>query len=324
LSNIGRLAKELERLLPRGRGIGEEFSSPCPFHKGGQERRPSFSVNLTNGLAFCHTCHEGWSMSTLLRELGVSHIEAQVITGLLPDVRIVSRRGLFGKVDAFRGTKLPEALLAAYRKCPTKLLDQGFEMRTLRHFEVGYDSKRGRITYPIRDYTGSLIGVFGRVPDGFIGEVGAKYKPYQQEIQDAFPGYKFGKKCTLWNFHRVYPIAWHGEADAVVVVEGFKQAMWVWQSGYKDVVALMGSYMNRLQKALLQRLGCEIVLFLDNDKAGREGTLQVGRGLRGLQRISVCGYPGGEKQPDDLMEKEVLNRIAEATDLRTWRKQNGL
>ena len=231
---------------------------------------------------------------------------------------------MFRKKDLFVGTELPEEVLAAYRTCPVDLLDDGFSMETLKRFEVGYDRLRGRIVYPIRNYLGTLIGLFGRVPDELVGEVGAKYKPYQKELQDAFPGYKLGEKQFLWNYHKVFPRAWGHDVDQVVVVEGFKQLMWVYQSGYKDVVALLGSYMTKQQEALLQRLGCDLVLLLDNDKAGRRGTIQVARALRGIQKIAVCVYPRGVHQPDDLTTEQVKDCVNNATNIREWRRANGV
>ena len=47
----------------------------CPFHKGGQEKKPSFSVNVEEGLFHCFTCHESGTIPTLLRMLGIpSHL----------------------------------------------------------------------------------------------------------------------------------------------------------------------------------------------------------------------------------------------------------
>jgi len=43
----------------------------CPFHKGGQEARPSFSVNVELGVFNCYTCHESGTIPTLLTMLGL-------------------------------------------------------------------------------------------------------------------------------------------------------------------------------------------------------------------------------------------------------------
>ena len=314
--STGLLAEALLRYLPRGRRAGEELAAPCPFHKGGQEKKPSFSVNLETGLAFCHTCHQGWSARTLLRDLGASPREIDEIAGKIPK-RL--KKNPLKDPQLFSGYELPELLLIQFDRCPVSLLEAGFEMSTLKHFEVGFDRRLDRITYPIRNHDGVLLGLYGRIPDERRDIEKAKYKPYVSELQEQFPGYSFSGRRFLWNLHRVYPDVWFSVTDRVIVVEGFKQAMWVWQCGYKDVVALFGSHLAAAQKTLLQRLGCEYVLFLDNDPAGRQGTMKISETLRRRHATKACIYPEDAHQPDDLSPEEVQECIEGATSLHEWR-----
>jgi DNA primase len=309
----------LSRFLPRGHRVGDEFVSPCPFHKGGQEKSASFSVSLETGMAFCHTCHEGWGLRMLLVDMGVSAIEVDTVMARLPELKAPGK-SLLREEGAFDGTMLPEQMLLQFRRCPTELLDAGFDIETLQYFDVGYDEQRGRITYPIRNHRGGLIGVYGRYPDG----EGPKYRPYTEEIQEFEPRYRIGKKFFMWNFHRVYPLAWKEELDYLIIVEGFKQLMRVWEAGYDGVISLLGSYLTKGQKTLIERLNCDLWLFLDDDPAGWSGTLQVAKSLRAHRRIRICKYPEGAKQPDDMGREEIVEAVDKAESLMKWRRDRGI
>jgi DNA primase len=321
----------LAKHLPRGRPGAGEYASPCPFHKGGRERRPSFSVNLETGLSFCQTCHQGWNFRTLLQDLGLNQRQVDIEMAKLPSgfSTPTKRKCLFkGELAFSLDDVLPEIILAPYRKrCPSSLLRAGFEKATLKHFEVGYDRTGERVIYPVRNHRGSLINVVGRVSERRRGDGDPKHFPLVREIREFLDrrDWKPGRKRYLWNMHRVYPVAYHEDLDQVIVVEGYKQLMWVWQCGYKNVVSLLGSYMTRPQRTLLRRLGCDVVLFLDNDKAGWDGTLEAAMALRGGSHdVKVCEYPEGAKQPDGMDEEQVQACIENPLDTRTWRKRHGV
>ena len=62
--------------------IKDDFiAAACPFHKGGNERKPSFWISRETGAWGCFTCSEGGSdLKVLLKNLGVNSrkIEAQI------------------------------------------------------------------------------------------------------------------------------------------------------------------------------------------------------------------------------------------------------
>jgi hypothetical protein len=73
---------------------------------------------------------------------------------------------------------------------------------------------------------------------------------------------------VLFNLHRVLITG----ARAVIVVEGFFDALNVHQAGCRAVVALMGSTLSRPQADVLTRHFDRVRLMLDGDDAGRQGT----------------------------------------------------
>jgi DNA primase len=319
---------------------GSNVLCRCPFHKGGEERKPSFSVNLERALFHCFTCHVAGDLKYLLRLLGLprSMIDAEV-RGIQPllekqrELHEFEKRHTFSIKDPFKADYvLPEALLGVFEWCPSHLLEKGFSMEVLRDLEVGFDKLNGRVTYPLRDLYGNLAGFSGGVTPWTLNQSWLKYKVYQGgrkgtdgtwvvgDFGDWFdkehPAYVCQNHDFLWNYHRVYPRALSAsEPDSTIyVVEGFKACMWMIQNGYYNTVALMGSYISERQQLMLHRLGCTVVLFLDNDNAGRRASYNVGRLLwRPMYgKVRVVTYPVGEEyedyQPDDF-EKPNLDEV---------------
>src|SRR4051812_41104123 len=61
----------------------DEIGLKCPFHKGGNEARPSFFINIVTGVYFCHTCNIGGPILRLLIDLGIPrHIADAETTNL--------------------------------------------------------------------------------------------------------------------------------------------------------------------------------------------------------------------------------------------------
>ena len=308
------------------------IGGPCPFHKEGQERNPSFYLNLTNGLFYCHTCHVKGTFIQFLKRMGSAPEAIDAAMELA--ARQPKKRFDPVKEDVGRGQHLlNEALLGVFQYCPTDLVNEGFDKAVLQRLEIGFDKREMRITFPLRDLYGNLIGISGRT----VIEDDERYKVYKSkdflqyapddpEVEARYRAYDIKNHHFMWNMHNVYPEAFYGELDTVVVVEGYKACIWLIQQGIENVVALQGSRMTRAQERVLSRLGATIVLFLDNNKAGKEGTHDSGRRLRkrGL-KVIVPSYPDGceaSAQPDNLTQPEILGVFDAAEDWHFWRQRS--
>lgn len=341
----------LDKYLPGSirPGAGGNVLLKCPFHKGGEERRPSFSINIDVGLFNCFTCHVAGDVRYLLKLLGLprSQIDAEIKV-IEPELEANYRRKEFEKKHFFSNTDpfqarvvLPEALLGVYDWCPTKLLEDGFTMELLRDFEVGFDRLGNRITYPIRDMYGHLAGISG---GRTLPNQEPKYKVYRGGFRDSvthqwvtgdfgdwfdeqFPNFRCDSHNFLWNFHRVFPRVMQapsGADDRVFIVEGFKACLWMVQNGFLNTVALMGSSISEAQQRMLHRVGGKVMLLLDNDNPGRSATRKVGKALwEPLHgRVSVVPYPTEDvkmslqgvedTQPDDY-EAQGLHEMVESS-----------
>jgi DNA primase len=317
-----------------------QIITTCPFHKDGQERKPSFSVNVEKGLFHCFTCHEKGSIRTLLQKLSVpaSTIDAET-KSLEPylerqrALQQVEKKHKFVNREPFKANIiLPESILGVYEVCPTKLVQDGFREDILKRMDVGYDRTNHRIMYPLRDMFGNLAGFSGGITEFTQQHLHQKYRVYQGKHkgldgktipsdfgtwfdEDAdFAGYRCENHDYLWNFHRLWARRMSDPAGTVFLVEGFKACLWMMQSGFENTVALMGSYISDKQQQMLHLLGWDVVLFLDNDAAGIRATGMVGdllwKPMHG--KVSVVPYPAGdfETQPDDYEESAVPELVS--------------
>ena len=163
---------------------------------------------------------------------------------------------------------------------------------------VPYDRFRDRVMIPIQDQRGRVIAFGGRTLNN---DVQPKYLNSPETPL-------FHKGACVFNFHRARQPA--HEDGTVVVVEGYMDAIAIYQAGLKSVVASMGTAFTEEQIALLWRLSVEPVVCFDADKAGINAAyrsldrilpeLKVGRTFR-------FAFMTGEKDPDDLIREKGLD-----------------
>ena len=302
----------------------------CPFHGGGMENTPSLSISTTKPVWFCHGCKRAGHIAVLLSMHGMSR---DAINALLPREGYQQAETLAAKlvkgVDPFKGKFiLDEGLLDYYRLAPKPLLQAGFTHQTLRHFEVGFDMKNFRITYPLRTAYGDLVGISGRT---VFADEEPRYRIYDRELKERtdYPvpkdySMESVKSAVLWHAHVVRPFFFPTNGDReLLVTEGFKACMWTFQAGLEDVVALVGSYLTQIHAELIARVTRKVTLLLDNNEAGHKGTLKAGRLLlsKGVD-VRVAQYPDAREQPDELTPTELAQSIDQKQSLRAWVREH--
>lgn len=299
----------------------DNLSAFCPFHKGGLEKTPAFYVYVgpssqfrQTGTSYCHVCGEGWALPALLRKLGMPNSTIANVQRYLESVKPTAKKkqGL-----SFEVPVLPEAILGMFEFCPLSLVRAGFTEEVLQRYEIGFDRTRRRIIFPLRDHLGNLVGLSGRtVVDDY-----PRYKIYKQELEEVHPHYELHKGRIVWGLNKFYEASRYHPVEPVVICEGFKAAMWVAQAGYPYVVALLGKSLSLEQQALLTRVANRLVLFLDNDDAGKDATRVVSKQLRGAD-VRVGDYGTSDPvSPDDLSPEHIKAAIEGAVSPTTLRYQ---
>lgn len=334
------------RHLKKIRRVGNDnISAICPFHvktNGAEERSPSFSMSLSKGVWHCFTCQMSGTFGTFLRDVGISRATITFQFGEILEALRKNHGPLFDPMrpKVVEPDPLPESMLGLFEKCPVHMVDPEaaldldpddpvvFEEELLQQYDVGFDEKHMRITFPIRDLAGGLIGISGRT---VVGDL-PRYKVYDTEYEVLGYGARSQthKGSVIWNAHRVYPSVFFGSSDQfVLVVEGFRGCLWAIQSGVRNSMALLGSSLSKQQRWILERMGCRVYLMLDNDDAGRRalrGQVVNGRKRPGIAEqlvrsldVSIVQYSG--KQPTRLTSEELCAAVNNAVDYYSWVNQ---
>ncbi|MEO6947923.1 MAG: DNA primase [Nitrobacter sp.] len=160
---------------------------------------------------------------------------------------------------------------------------------------VPYDRFRDRIIIPIHDQRGRVIGFGGR----------ALKKDVQPKYLNSPETPIFHKGSIVFNFHRARQPA--HEANSVVAVEGYMDAIAVYQAGIKAVVATMGTAFTEEQIATLWRLSPEPVVCFDSDRAGIAAAYRSVDRILPLLRVGKTFrfvFMDDQKDPDDLIREK--------------------
>ncbi|HRO01343.1 MAG TPA: DNA primase [Nitrobacter sp.] len=160
---------------------------------------------------------------------------------------------------------------------------------------VPYDRFRDRIMIPIHDQRGRLVGFGGR----------ALRKDVQPKYLNSPETPIFHKGSVVFNFHRARQPA--HEANSVVAVEGYMDAIAVYQAGIRAVVATMGTAFTEEQIATLWRLSPEPVVCFDSDRAGVAAAYRSVDRILPLLRVGKTFrfvFMDEQKDPDDLIREK--------------------
>jgi DNA primase len=142
------------------------------------------------------------------------------------------------------------------------MLDRGFTPGMLEEWGVGYDERSKRITIPVCDPFGNLVGFKGRAwkknarPKYLVLGNKGKRQHYDFDTYD--------KSLVVFGLDKF------GEGGEFVLVEGEIDVMSLWAM---DIPAIScgGSSMSVEQSRLIRQYADEVVLFFDSDKAGDNG-----------------------------------------------------
>jgi DNA primase len=288
---------------------GKEFKGLSPFN---QEKTPSFFVNDIKQFYHCFSSGKSGDCFSWLQETeGLTFTEA------------VER--LADEVGVSLPTRGPEEE-AEYRECQKfyaelqrenqdyqfeldhtpsgaaffMLDSRGIARNTVAEFGLGYAREgrfRDRVTFPIHDPQGRVIAFSGRA----IG------KDQQPKYLNSPESPIFSKGKTLYNFHRAREAA--RDAGTIIVVEGQMDVISMWQAGYRNVVAPLGTALTVEQLELLWSAVNEPIICFDGDKAGERATnrvidLALGN-LRGERGMRFAYLPDGH-DPDSLAREYSL------------------
>ena len=330
---------------------GRNFVGLCPFHN---EKTPSFSVNAERGFFHCFGCGAGGTVFDFVMKVeGLTFFEALQSLARRYGIVLPEHTGPGGpppgERDALALANLTAAEFFAHVLWKTAdgapardyLKARGITEETAHAFILGYaparpanlatvigkrgmleaavkaglvkrepgrdpyDMFRARLMFPIRDAQGRVIGFGGRVLD-------QRLPKYINSPESPI----YSKARALYGvFEARQAIA---QADRAIVVEGYIDVIALWQAGFKETVASLGTSLTVDQLRLLARYTRNIVACFDGDAAGRKASLRalevfLGAGLLGRGVFIPSGF-----DPDTLVRDrgaQALNELIESSEL---------
>lgn len=188
-----------------------------------------------------------------------------------------------------------------YRELGEFLAEKGYNRQDILDSGVLIEDKNGRLIdaqaerliFPIINNMDEVIGFGGR----FLGKTDfAKYKNTKETIL-------FNKRNTLYNINLLKKLKREKPISSVIIVEGYMDTISLYQAGFKNVVASMGTSLTKDQARLVKRYTENVYISYDGDFAGQKADL---RGLEILDgehlKVLVVPMPDG-LDPDDVAKQ---------------------
>lgn len=324
---------------------GRNFFGLCPFHK---EKSPSFAVSPDKQIFHCFGCGAGGNVIHFISKIeGLDfkdtlellanrvNIELPTLDNLEDDktARLKSKVYEINKIAAefYHENLYKPASKTAQEYIKKRKVDN----RTLKAFLIGYagnfnelylllkqkgyteeemlasslvkrtenggymDSFRKRLMFPIQDVRERVIAFGGRVLD----DSKPKYINSPENIV-------YSKGRNLFGLN----VAKKHDTRKIIIVEGYMDAISLYQRGITNVVASLGTAMTEAQGRLLRRYSEQVILGYDADGAGQAAIL---RGMEILQNLG-CDIRvlqiEGAKDPDEYVLKYGPERFQKCVD----------
>lgn len=324
---------------------GRNFFGLCPFHK---EKSPSFAVSPDKQIFHCFGCGVGGNVIHFISKIeGLDFKDTLELLANRVNIELPTLDNLEDDKTARLKSKVYEINKIAaefyhenlYK--PTSKIAQEYikkrklDNRTLKAFLIGYagnfnelylllkqkgyteeemlasslvkrtenggymDSFRKRLMFPIQDVRERVIAFGGRVLD----DSKPKYINSPENIV-------YSKGRNLFGLN----VAKKHDTRKIIIVEGYMDAISLYQRGITNVVASLGTAMTEAQGRLLRRYSEQVILGYDADGAGQAAIL---RGMEILQNLG-CDIRvlqiEGAKDPDEYVLKYGPERFQKCVD----------
>lgn len=155
------------------------------------------------------------------------------------------------------------------------------------------DSQGGRLIFPIINQFDEVVAFGGRaLKKTDFG----KYKNTKETLI-------FNKSRMLYNINKLKKLRRAGGLKDVIMVEGYMDALSLYQAGFRNVVASMGTSLTQEQARMIKRYCGTVLISYDGDGAGQKANM---RGLEILKGegldVRVVPLPEG-LDPDDVIKQ---------------------
>lgn len=321
---------------------GRNFFGLCPFHK---EKSPSFSVSPDRQYFHCFGCNKGGDVFTFVSEIErLSFKETIELLAERAGIDLpVAENSEFNKNQYLKDRmyKINSATAIFYHerlyKPLAKIAQEYVKKRkldnnTIKAFKIGYsgeynelykhlrssgfkddeilqtglvnktvkgefiDRFRKRLMFPIMDVSGKVIAFGGRKLEK--NEKLAKYINSNENLV-------YSKKKHLFALN----LAKQSNSKKLILVEGYMDAVSLYQRGITNVIASLGTALTEEQGRLIRKYSEQVIISYDSDSAGQDAI------LRALGILDKQGCDArvlqmeGAKDPDEYVVKYGSGRF---------------
>lgn len=284
----------------------------CPWHKGGQERRPSCGLitrqkdsdSMPVGTVHCFMCGTVSTLEELIsncfkiydggiygaRWLASNFTQVDINNRDKIDLSTILSRSQNKKLN---NTYVTEAELASYRFIHPYMYQRHITDDVIYKFDIGYDSTFRLnpncapiecITFPVRDINGNCLFVARRA-------INSKIFNYPDEAKKPLYG--------LYELNKYAP----KDLNAVYICESMLDALNLWGCG-KYALALNGTGSQSQLEELSKLKYRKYILALDPDEGGIKGCKRIYNALSGIKMLTRVKIPEN-KDINDLTQDEI-------------------
>lgn len=342
LKNIVDIADVVGSYIPLKKS-GANFVCVCPFHN---DKHPSMSISPSKGIYHCFSCKAGGdaikfvmeyeklgyveaieklaSIYNVALEYTSSKNESKIDKKILENLNLHYKTLLYKNPEALNYLKsrsITDSIIekwelgwAASSQNTLNLLQneniepkEALEVGVIKENENGYyASFINRITFPIYNHLGRLVGFGGRT----ISDNPAKYiNSPQSQIFDKskiFYGYDKAKS-------EIY------RSQSMVICEGYMDCIMLHAAGINNAVAVLGTALTQKHIPLIQRGDIKVTLSFDSDSAGINAAFKSARLLMEHQIDGKVVLISGGKDPAELVasgkEMELRDMLSGGVEL---------
>lgn len=284
---------------------GQDMMVTCPFHKHGQENKPSCGITTRQkrrglkiveaGTVHCFVCHTTRTLDEFIgycfdqdKEFG-----ANWILDHFSNFDIEKREGFFRLPSREHKEEKPieyitEEELSKYRYFHPYMYKRYLTDEQIDYFDIGVDIKSGEITFPVKDINGNVL---------FIARRSIKGKRFH------IPNTVTNKPlCYLYEAQHLYP-----DSKVLYICESMFNALTLMR--FVPAVALLGTGTHSQVEQLKYLPYRRYVLCLDNDDAGINGMIKLTHDLSKCKLIDVMIPKDETKDINDLGYLQTLEDL---------------
>ena len=315
---------------------GSSYFGLCPFHN---EKTASFSVNSEKQFYYCFGCGAAGNVFSFLMEMencdfpeamkrlaerahitlpepekNAQAIAAEQLKKRLFEMHTLAGRFFYEALQEEEGAEAraylqkrqmdprmarkvgigysPDSYDALFRH----LQEKGFKVSEILKTGLVLENKdgkgyhdrfRGRLMFPIFDVQGRVVGFGGRI----LAKGEPKYLNSPETIL-------FSKSRNLYGLN----FAKQTRKRELILVEGYMDMLSIYQAGFHNVVASLGTAFNQEHARTLKRFADDVILLYDSDEAGTNAALRAIPVLvKNGFHVKVTQVPDG-KDPDEFIK----------------------